>query len=31
MSIKKISKNQPETFEFNEESMKVAKKNITNR
>ena len=30
MSIKKISKNQPETFEFNEESMKVAKKNITN-
>ena len=30
MSIKKISKNQPETFEFNEKSMKVAKKTISN-
>ena len=30
MSIKKISKDQPETFEFNEESMKVAKKTISN-
>ena len=30
MSIKKISKDQPETFEFNEKSMKVAKKTIAN-
>ena len=30
MSLKKISKNQPETFEFNEESLRVAKKIISN-
>tara|TARA_B100001996_G_scaffold301594_1_gene242151 strand:+ start:143 stop:751 length:609 start_codon:yes stop_codon:yes gene_type:complete len=30
MSIKKISKHQPETFEFNEKSMEVAKKTISN-
>ena len=30
MSIKKISKDQPETFEFNEKSMQVAKKTIAN-
>ena len=30
MSIKKISKNQPETFEFNEECMEIAKKTISN-
>ena len=30
MSMKKISKDQPETFEFNEKSMNVAKKNIAN-
>ena len=30
MSLKKISKNQPETFEFNEESLGVAKKIISN-
>ncbi len=30
MSIKKISKNQPETFKFNEKSMEVAKKIIFN-
>ena len=30
MSIKKISKYQPETFEFNEKSLEVAKKTISN-
>mgnify|MGYP001257333480 CR=1 FL=1 len=30
MSIKKISKDQPETFNFNEKSMEVAKKTISN-
>ena len=30
MSIKKISKDQPETFNFNEKSMEVAKKTIAN-
>ncbi len=30
MSMKKISKNQPETFEFNDKSMEVAKKAIAN-
>ena len=30
MSIKKISKHQPETFEFNEKSMEVTKKTISN-
>ena len=30
MSIKKISKNQPETFQFNERSMEIAKKIVLN-
>ena len=30
MSIKKISKNQPETFNFNEKSIEIAKKIISN-
>ncbi len=30
MSLKKVSKNQPETFEFNEEALGVAKKIISN-
>jgi len=30
MSLKKISKDQPETFEFNEKNMEVAKKTIKN-
>ena len=30
MSIKKISKNQPENFEFNEKNIEVAKKIISN-
>ena len=30
MSIKKFSKDQPENFEFNDESMKIAKKTISN-
>ena len=30
MSIKKISKNQPEKFEFNNESLKLANKIISN-
>jgi len=30
MSIKKISKNQPENFEFNEKNIEVAKKDISN-
>ena len=30
MSIKKIHKNQPETFEFNEKSMEAANKIVSN-
>ena len=30
MSLKKVSKNQPETFEFNEKALEVAKKIISN-
>ena len=30
MSIKKISKDQPETFEFNEKSLEIAKKVVSN-
>ena len=30
MSVKKISKDQPETFKFNEKSIEVAKKIISN-
>ena len=30
MSIKKISKDQPETFEFNEKSLEIAKKAVSN-